>query len=139
MPKSTNIELNERISIVAEMIIKGYSRENILRYSAENWNIQERMTDEYIARAHESFVHEAKAKEVEHHLNLTLQRLSDLYKKSYAIQDYAECRRIEKDKAELLGINAPKKIDQSVNYSFLNIDPLADDPTDNSVKENSQT
>jgi hypothetical protein len=109
--KSTMIEFNRRISFVAEMIIKGYNKENIVRYSSENWKVTERQTEKYIAKAHEQFVNEAKAKDIDYHLNLALQQLQDLYKKSYAIQDYAECRRIKKDIADYLGFAAAKKVD----------------------------
>jgi hypothetical protein len=109
--KATDVEILERVKIVAEMIIKGYSKENIVRYCSENYNVGERHTENYIKRAKERFVEEAAAKDIENHLALAIQQLHDLYKKCYSIQDYAECRRIKKDIADLLGLQAPKKQD----------------------------
>jgi hypothetical protein len=112
--KSTEIEIYNRIHIVAEMILKGYNKENIVRFASENWQIGERQTEEYIKRAHEIFVNEARIDQHSEHLGKSIMQLMDLYKKSYAIQDYAECRRIIKDVADLIGFGAAKKIEQQL-------------------------
>lgn len=130
MTKSTDIEIRKRISIVAEMIIKGYSREKIIRYASENWKISERQTDTYIKRAHETFIHEAQSKNVEQHLNASITRLQDLYNKCYLIQDYAECRRILNDIADLVGAkSAIKHEHQGIDLSPLRVE-IVNKPSD---------
>lgn len=49
--KSTNTEIDERINTVYDLLLKAYSRTQIVRYGAENWNIGERQMENYIARA----------------------------------------------------------------------------------------
>jgi hypothetical protein len=122
--KATNNEVLKRISIVAEMDLKGYSKENIVRYCAENWNIELRQSEEYLKRARETFIEEACSKNIDEHLSKILMQHKDLYKKCYSIQDYAECRRILKDIADLLGLNAPKKLDHTTNGKDINITPI---------------
>ena len=42
--------MSQRVNVVVELIVKGSSRSDIIRYSAENWNISERQTDNLIER-----------------------------------------------------------------------------------------
>jgi hypothetical protein len=124
MAKATDIEIEVRIKTVAEMIIKGYSKEKIVRYSAENWKINLRQTETYIQRAHETFVQEAYSKEIDLHLNIAINQLKDLYQKSYAIQDYAECRRILTDLSSMIGFGAAKRLDVTSKGESIQAPPL---------------
>lgn len=133
MAKATDIEILQRVKIVAEMVLKGYSKENIVRHASENWQITERQTEEYLKRAKEKFIEEAAAKDIEGHLAIALNQLNDLYKKCYKIQDYAECRRIKKDIADLLGLQAPKELNQNISTNLI-FEPInLDVPKDNST------
>jgi hypothetical protein len=122
--KATNNEVLKRISIVAVMDLRGFSKENIVRYCAENWNIELRQSEEYLKRARETFIEEACSKNIDEHLSKILMQQKDLYKECYSNKDYAECRRILKDIADLLGLNAPKKLDHTTNGKEINITPI---------------
>jgi hypothetical protein len=122
--KATNNEVLKRISIVAVMDLRGFSKENIVRYCAENWNIELRQSEEYLKRARETFIEEACSKNIDEHLSKILMQQKDLYKECYSNKDYAECRRILKDIADLLGLNAPKKLDHTTNGKDINITPI---------------
>jgi hypothetical protein len=117
-------EVLKRISIVAVMDLRGFSKENIVRYCAENWNIELRQSEEYLKRARETFIEEACSKNIDEHLSKILMQQKDLYKECYSNKDYAECRRILKDIADLLGLNAPKKLDHTTNGKDINITPI---------------
>lgn len=49
--KSTNVEIDERINTVYDLLLRAYSRTQIVRYCAEHWNVGERQSENYIARA----------------------------------------------------------------------------------------
>ncbi|QDP66409.1 MAG: hypothetical protein Unbinned1819contig1001_55 [Prokaryotic dsDNA virus sp.] len=49
--KSTNTEVDARIHAVYDLLLKSYSRSQIVRHCAENWDIHERQAENYIARA----------------------------------------------------------------------------------------
>lgn len=49
--KSTNVEIDERINTVYDLLLRAYSRTQIVRYCAEYWDIAERQAENYIARA----------------------------------------------------------------------------------------
>jgi hypothetical protein len=49
--KSTNTEIDQRINTVYDLLLRAYSRTQILRYASENWEISDRQAETYIARA----------------------------------------------------------------------------------------
>ena len=49
--KSTNLEIQERVNTIYQLLIKSWSRFDILQYAATEWNLSSRQTDEYLARA----------------------------------------------------------------------------------------
>jgi hypothetical protein len=49
--KSTNVEIDERINTVYDLLLRAYSRTQIVRYCAEHWNVGERQAENYMARA----------------------------------------------------------------------------------------
>ena len=49
--KSTNAEIDERVNTVYDLLLRAYSRTQILRYAAETWNVSERQAELYMSRA----------------------------------------------------------------------------------------
>jgi hypothetical protein len=49
--KSTNVEIDERVNAVYDLLLRAYSRTQILRYAAETWNVADRTAETYIQRA----------------------------------------------------------------------------------------
>jgi hypothetical protein len=49
--KSTNVEIDERVNTVYDLLLRAYSRTQIVRYCAEHWNVGERQAENYMARA----------------------------------------------------------------------------------------
>ena len=110
--KSTNAEIELRVATVAEMIIKGQKRNNIVRYSSENWKIGERQAEKYIVKAWEKIEQNTDI-DVKKEIKLQRARFEDLYQKSYNIQDYRECRQVLDSIAKLIGLNSPEKHDHT--------------------------
>lgn len=110
MSKSTDAEISLRVATVSEMLIKGFSRQDILQYCAKEWNIQKRQSDEYIAKAKNKLI-ELAEKDIEFNKALAIERYNDLYRKNYGIKDYRECRQVQNDIVKLHGIAEPDKVD----------------------------
>lgn len=109
--KSTNVEMEFRINQVIRMLLSGVvKRSDIIRFITEktDWNVQERQIENYIARAKEE-LKDMMSDELEYQKGLALSRYSDLYAKSLKIQDYANCRQIQKEINIMLGLNEPEK------------------------------
>ena len=49
--KSTNVEIDERVNTVYDLLLRAYSRTQILRYAAETWDVSERQAELYMSRA----------------------------------------------------------------------------------------
>ena len=114
MSKATNAEIELRIKTIYEMTVKGCSRKYIVRYSAENWNINERQVDDYLKRVYteikETYNDDYKKSLLDKHIA----QLEDLYVKNYTIEDFRECRNIIESKNKMLGLNAPDRIDTTI-------------------------
>jgi hypothetical protein len=49
--KSTNVEIDERVNAVYDLLLRAYSRTQIVRHCSETWNVGERQAENYISRA----------------------------------------------------------------------------------------
>jgi len=49
--KSTHAEVDLRVTEVYGLLLKGYSRAQIIQFAADSWQVTERQADTYIARA----------------------------------------------------------------------------------------
>ena len=128
--KATILEREERVLTILEMVLKGANKPYIVRYASEKWEIGERMTEEYLSRAHVKI--KELAEEKEHTMfAVTKARLEDLYRKNYTIEDFRECRNILADQRKMFGMDKPTKID----LREIKEQPLFPDvPEDNSDK-----
>lgn len=130
--KGTKTQVEQRVMIVAEMRLKAYSYDQIIRYASENWNVGARQVEHYISRAN-------KRIKASNNLNLDKEvmiqkaRLEDLYQKNYNIQDYRECRQVMETRMRLTGTNAPEKLDvmsngEQIQGATININSKGEDP-----------
>ena len=79
--RSTDTEVGGRVYKIVELILEGYSNSDILQYSAENWEVQERMTRDYISRA-KNIISENQQIEVREKMTVHNARLEMLLKRS---------------------------------------------------------
>lgn len=49
--KATNVEIDERVNATYDLLLRAYSRAQILRYAAETWGVADRTAETYISRA----------------------------------------------------------------------------------------
>jgi hypothetical protein len=85
--KSTNVEIDERINTVYDLLLRAYSRTQIIRYCAEQWNVGERQAENYMARARQL-----------QQLDAELERPQWLASAISRLQDY---ERLARDKGNL--------------------------------------
>jgi hypothetical protein len=122
MAKATDAEIQLRIAILYEMIVKGCSREYIVRYSSEKWNIGDRQVDDYLKLVRNKIQNTYGQEYRETILNNHLAQLENLYAKNYIIEDFRECRSIIESRNKLLGLNEATKIEISEKPIFKQID-----------------
>jgi len=103
MAKATNAELEIRIQTTFEMVIKGCSRDFIIRYASENWEVGERSVDNYLKKVKDKIKEVNTPEKKEELIDLAISQMNDLYQKNYTIQDFRECRNVIESRAKLLG------------------------------------
>ena len=104
-----------RIDTVYDLMLAGLKRSEIHRFVKEKhpeWGIRTRQIDDLIAHAKKRLA-ETSETHREEELGKALGRLDTLYQRSFAINDYKTCAAIVKQRADLLGIAAPVKVEHS--------------------------
>jgi hypothetical protein len=112
MAKSTSAEIDDRLTVVMNLIAEEKTRSEILQYCSKKWNISDRQVDEYVSRARKIRNDEYIEKYRESIVYKSVKRLEDLYQKNYENEDYTECRNIVLKQNELLG-TITKKIENT--------------------------
>ncbi len=115
--RSTKIEKERRVKLVAKAILEGFSNRKILiQYVTEQykWDVTERTIDEYIKNARD-LLRSINENDIELEKTIALNRLDMLYSMNYKIHDFRECRNVIESRAKILGINAPEKTEHSVS------------------------
>jgi hypothetical protein len=99
--RSNDAELDLDVELVCEMLIKAYSRTDIIRWFDKKKSIPQ--IDVYIKKAKISI--KERFSETDNELTkLAFSRYEDLYKKNYQIQDYRECRQVQDSFNKLAGL-----------------------------------
>lgn len=115
--RSTKATKIKRVNKVYDLIIKGYSRADILQYATKNkWNVIDRAVDEYIAEATELFKKHG-AVDREEMTGIALLRLTHIVKENIEAKDYRTAIAAMKEIHAISGIYAATEI--NVNYKQL--------------------
>jgi hypothetical protein len=110
--KPTKAELESRITTVSGLLVRGASRAAILRYVSENtnWNVTSRTIENYMATA-TATIKEGAANDIEYETGKAKERLEYLYQSNISSKDYKAALVVVKTRSELLGLEAPKRLD----------------------------
>ena len=112
MARCTKHELAARIKTIHGLMTYGAVRATLLQYISEisGWKVSERMAEIYIARATAIFIESGKS-DMEYETGLMKERLDMLYRKHTDKKDYnyRDALAVLKERANLLGLNAPKR------------------------------
>lgn len=99
--KPTSAERERRIAKVLEKMVEGKSREVILQYSANRWNVESRTVDGYMADARKRINSDIEEKRSEI-IGLAIRQFDDLYDRNYGMGEYKECRQVLESKIKFL-------------------------------------
>ena len=121
----TNVEKERRVMECVQLMGQGFSRPEIIQYFSDKYNkLTDRTADNYIQLAREKIKENfAIMFDKEYFKANIFKRLEDLYKQSYDIDDYKECRVILKDLRDMLGLNDPTKQDITTDGKEINSIP----------------
>lgn len=117
MSKSDKNTVEQRIKEIATKLINGNSREDIVLYCSENWDIGERQTDKYIVRAKE-LVEKSVKRRIEYDYAKAVRRYEDLYKVSYEKKDYKTALAVNKELTVLQGLYK-QQLEHSGSVEFI--------------------
>lgn len=112
--KSTNAVIESRLNVVTKMYLQGYSRAEILRYSAVYFKIKNRNADKYILKA-KNAIKEIASQEKDYQRCLAFARFEDLYKNAYKDGNLAACQSIQCSINRLMGLNADINVNANVS------------------------
>ena len=125
MPKTSKEEVANRVSLVAELILRGYTPTSLVEMVKENlrlknsnqpefkrryrpeldWGVEEITIRRYYKQALAK-VQEIEKATIEQDLAITLHQYNDLYRRCLNEGRYSVAARILHDKAQLLGLDA---------------------------------
>lgn len=120
----TSAERIIRVQEVYNMILQGATRQQILRYCAGSFNVKERVCDDYLSEAKQLLKENfAKTEDADLMKSEIYARYELLYKQSFDVDDFRECRNILKSITDLLGISQPAKLDITTKGESINSTP----------------
>ena len=109
MARITKAELENRVTQVTDLLLKGAKRGQILQYVAKlGWDVNDRMVDNYIQKATEA-IKESAVIDREWEVALAKQRYEYLYTQSVSGKDLRGALSVVQAKSKLLGLDAPTK------------------------------
>jgi hypothetical protein len=106
MTKSTDAEMELRVSTVYDLLLSGTERAAIVRYAAKTWNVQSRIVDTYLRRA-KALLAEHAATDRTQQLGMARARLNMLFAKALANKSYATALAVQRDINTLEALYAP--------------------------------
>ena len=112
MAKITKAEMENRVTQVTDLLLKGGKRGHILQYAEEktDWNVSISMIDKYIAAATKEILESLKG-ERDWEIALARGRYEYLYTQSITRKDLRGALSVVQAKSKLLGLDAPTRTD----------------------------
>jgi hypothetical protein len=117
MAKSCQNIVNERIAKISELMIEGKSRQNILQFNSENWNLSERQIDNYIGKA-TAIIKQELIKDSEFSLSKAIKRFEYIYQRAIETKDYRLAMQTNKEICTVQGLTKIE-IEHSGNITFV--------------------
>lgn len=102
MKKADSNVVRNREKDIANQLIKGSSRDDILHYTS-NWRLSDRQIDTYISRA-KDLIEKSVSRKIEYDYAKTVRRYEDLYRLSIEKKDYRTALSVNKELATLQGL-----------------------------------
>lgn len=113
-------EILERINKTYSLLLMGKKTRDISKFIAKTYNVCEKTSYNYIAKA--KLLRDEDVKEYrEEALSDQIALLRNLYDKNYKIQDLKECRGVLAQISQLLGLNEATKTKSEISLTDFNI------------------
>jgi hypothetical protein len=119
--KSDSSEMEKRINLIYAMLLQGLQRKTIIQYGTKEWSICDRQVDDYLSSARKLMSDDSQ-KDLEYKKSEILSQYYDLYNKSYALEDYKECKNVLQLISITLGVHT-NKTDITSNGKEINSTP----------------
>jgi len=103
MAKSNQITLQQRVSKVAELLLNGVSRVDIVQYASKKWKVTDRQADTYIAKAKDE-IESSISRKVEFNYAKAERRFEDILRKALERGDLRTALTTTKEIATLQGL-----------------------------------
>ena len=119
--RSTKAEVEARVEAVAELLIRGFRRRQILQYAAgdinadpprESWDVSERQVDTYIERA-TALLSEAAKTVFKVEFGKSVRRHEYLFSRALAAGEFNTAISVERSRKALLGLDAPRRTEHT--------------------------
>ncbi|SDF29309.1 hypothetical protein [Epilithonimonas hungarica] len=110
-------EIAIRIGEIVTLLLKGENREDILRFSAEKFQIKKRMAENYLSKA-QFLIEKSVEKNINYDYAKAIRRYEELYQKSLKEGDYRLAVSINKELANLQGLHKVQ-IEHSGEVKFI--------------------
>jgi hypothetical protein len=111
MARITKAELENRVTQVTDLLLKGAKRAQILQFAGKlNWDVSDSMVDKYIGQATEA-IRESAVVDRDYEVALAKERYEYLYTQSVSGKDYRGALSVIQSKSKLLGLDAPTRTD----------------------------
>jgi hypothetical protein len=111
MARITKAELENRVTKVTDLLLKGAKRAQVLQFAGKlNWKVSDSMVDKYIGQATEA-IRESAVVDRDYEVALAKERYEYLYTQSVSGKDYRGALSVIQSKSKLLGLDAPTRTD----------------------------
>lgn len=110
----TSAERVMRINTIKQLLIQGANRQQIIEYCANEFKVTSSCVDLYLQNAKDEIKENfQKNYDKEYFKANLIERLEDLYKQNYDLDDFRQCQSIIKDFTVMLGLTEATKIDHT--------------------------
>ena len=106
--KVTFAEIELRVGVIAKMLIQGVGRADIVRFCSEQWDISERHTDTYLARAKEKIIESTELNR-QFEIGRAATRLNNIFAQAMKVQDLKTAIMAQKELSALYALNLPTR------------------------------
>jgi len=120
----TSAERLMRINTIRQLLIQGANRQQIIQYCKDEFKVNEDAVNKYLSDAKELIKQDFKDNfDKEYFKANLLERLEDLYKQNYDVDDFRQCQAIIKDITAMFGLAEPST--SNLNVTSNEITPLS--------------
>lgn len=109
---ANNAEVEARVAEVCRLMVRGLSRVEIIQKASDDWQVSERTTDTYIARAR-AYLKEQIDRDRDANFAMAVHRYEDLFKRTMKLQDYKTALSVQKELSAIQNLYPPSRVENT--------------------------